>query len=907
MTRRKAFVTPTTHWDREWVMTRGQFQVRWVNLVDRLLSIIAEHPNYRFLLDGQAIVLEDYLSIRPEKRELVSSLLSEDRLIAGPWYVLADQFLENGESMIRNLLIGMQETRGKGGRPMMLGYVPDSFGSLASLPLILNGFGIRLATFGRGRPTRDEDRSWYEFEWEGPAGSSVLAANRGYSEGVFLSYPDIWTDITRPESLRPEPAAVLEAFLKEAAEQSAKAAASPLYFPVGIDHMEPRASLPGIVDYINANQDEYEIVFGTPEDYLNAVAAEAGTLQQYRGEMRGSEQAPMDLVGTLSSHMPLKQANDRCETMLQRSLEPLWTMARMAGGAAYPAGLLRHLWKLLLANHPHDSICGCSLDQVHRDMMNRYEEIEGTGAYLIKDGLHALLPAIDTSHADERAVALVVVNPLGRTKTAPVRQLARVTRRFKHEAYELIDEKGAVVPSRVRRVACKNKDLESVYMTADMLARVSSKDADDDKADDLVLTVLEVDFLAEAVPGIGYRTYWIRQASLASREAVVTATATAMAKVKATDNGMENAGLAVRFHADGTFDLTYKRTSRVYSGLHYFLDREEVGDLYDHHEYPERDERDSRAVGAAWRLHEAFADRVVFRAELAWSLPEAAGPSARSATQRRMPIVAYATLRAGIDRLELAVELDNNCDDHMLRVAFETGIRTETASAYDHYHVVERTAGKPGPEWRDEPFQEFVDVSDGRDGLCLSTRGLPAYEAEQGDDGVRLLLTLLRSAGHIGPAAGANYPAPGGQCRGEHRFEYALIPHEGDWRQGDCLAQASDYRTPLLAEGDSLHGGELPSCASLLRVADADGAEPFASCLKQAEDGDGLVLRLWNDRESRVISASSPLGVVKARSVMLDESDADAEGANADGAGGFDCPAESILTLRFGDGAGAIE
>ncbi|MBM7568477.1 alpha-mannosidase [Paenibacillus sacheonensis] len=900
MAKQKVFVTPTTHWDREWVMTKGQFQVRWVRLVDNLLTIMAERPDYHFLLDGQAIVLEDYLTVRPEKRKQIESLLAEGRLIAGPWYVLADQFLENGESMIRNLLVGMAEVRRMGGRPMMLGYVPDSFGSLASLPMLLNGFGIRLATFGRGRPTWDESLSFYEFEWQGPAGSSVLAANHGYSHGIFLSYPDIWTDIGLPDSLNPDPAAMLETFMREAAGQGARAATGVLHFSVGIDHMEARASLPGLIDYLNANQDHYEIVYGTPEDYLNAVAGQAVVMQQYAGEMRGSSTSLMDLVGTLSSHMPLKQSNDTCEILLQRSLEPLWAMASWASGAEYPQGLIANLWRILLANHPHDSICGCSLDQVHLDMHNRYDEILHTGSYMIKDGLHALMPAIDTTCEDASAVALVIVNPAGRTHAGPVRQFVRVTRRFKHAAYELVDESGRVVSSRIRHVVDKNKDLESFYMTAQMLADVISKDAEDSREDSLVYTVLEVDFLAEAVPATGYRTYWIRPATSGGTGeggALESAVFNAEPVLRVAGNGMENASLAVRLNADGTYDLTYKRTGRVYRGLNFYADREETGDLYDHHELATRDERDSRTCGSEWQLHEAYADRVVFKSKARWSLPRGMEGGARSAEERDATIETFVMLRADIERLEIEVAFDNECEDHMLRAVFETGIRSDRVHAYDHFNVVERQAGLPGPEWRDEPFQSFVDVSDGREGLCLTSQGLPAYEAEQGEGGVRLMLTLLRSAGSVGTAAGANYPAPGGQCKGSHRFSYALIPHEGDWRQGECMAKAEDYRTPLLAETDAQHGGRLPSSASLLVVTDARDASPFVSCLKQAEDGDGWIVRLWNDGEERAVTTNGAMAWTEARRVLLDESAADAKEADRDG---FLVRESELLTLRIG-------
>ncbi|MBP3961780.1 alpha-mannosidase [Paenibacillus lignilyticus] len=880
MDKKTMFLTPTTHWDREWVMTKGQFQVRLVHLIDRLLRIMDDHPTYRFLLDGQAIVLEDYLAIKPEQRERIAALMASGRLVTGPWYVLADQFLENGESTIRNLLIGMDLIRQMRGRPMMLGYVPDSFGSIASLPMILNGFGIQYATFGRGRPSWDKELAEYEFWWEGPAGSKVLAANHGYSHGVFLSYPDIWSDISQPSSLEPDAQLTLGSFLDEAQKQLDKASTSNLYMSVGIDHMEPRPSLPGIVDYINQHQEDYEIRYAMPEDYLAAVAAAADGLSSYAGEMRGSGDLPMDLVGTLSSHMSLKQQNDASEMLLQRLIEPLWVMASIASGVAYPKGLIQNLWKLLLANHPHDSICGCSLDQVHKDMRNRFEEIEHTGAYLIKDGLHQLLTAINTASQEETAIAVVVVNPLGRLHTGPVKRYVRVPKRFKHDVYTLLDEKGQTIPARIRHVVDKNKDLESEYMTADMLAVLISKTSEDTRAANQVFTVLEIDFIAESVPAIGYRCYWIKPGTTNNEAVSVEALALAARPVVSLcESGMENDAIRVRFHEDGTFDLLYKRTGKEYRELNYLLDREETGDSYDHHEFAAYDERDSRAcsagTGTGWRLQEHVEDRIVFRAELTWELPKAIQDGKRSSAVASLPITMTATLYANVERLDLALEIDNTCKDHMLRVVFDTGLHTGTVSAYDHFQVVDRRVREGGGEWRDEPFQEFIDVSDGREGLCLSTKGLPAYEAVRGsgDRGTSVQLTLVRSAGSIGQAAGANYPAPGGQCQGPHRFEYALIPHEGDWRQGQCLGKASDFRAPLLAEASLQHDGNWPSQGSLMSIQSTADSDPFMSCLKQAEDGDGWIARLWNPGPSGYLQVDGELlaGELDVCSAFLDE------------------------------------
>ena len=93
----KVFVISHTHWDREWYLTREKSRFMLIELVDRLLRLLAKQPNYVFMLDGQTIVLEDYLEIKPEKEEEISALIKAGRLRIGPWYVLTDEFLISGE------------------------------------------------------------------------------------------------------------------------------------------------------------------------------------------------------------------------------------------------------------------------------------------------------------------------------------------------------------------------------------------------------------------------------------------------------------------------------------------------------------------------------------------------------------------------------------------------------------------------------------------------------------------------------------------------------------------------------------------------------------------------------------------------------------------------------------------
>jgi len=103
---------PHTHWDREWYLPLGALRPRLVRMVDDLLDRLNREPEYRsFFLDGQAVLLEDYLAIRPERRVEVEAAVREGRLGTGPWYVLADELVPSGEALLRNLLLGGSAAR----------------------------------------------------------------------------------------------------------------------------------------------------------------------------------------------------------------------------------------------------------------------------------------------------------------------------------------------------------------------------------------------------------------------------------------------------------------------------------------------------------------------------------------------------------------------------------------------------------------------------------------------------------------------------------------------------------------------------------------------------------------------------------------------------------------------------
>src|SRR3989440_1547411 len=230
-------LVPHTHWDREWYLTFQQFRMRLVHAIDRLLDILDHDPTFsHFMLDGQTIVLDDYLEVRPEHAERLKNYIRSGRIQVGPWYLQPDEFLVSGESLVRNLQIGLRQAA-EYGEQMRAGYVPDCFGHIAQLPQILRGFGIDNAVFWRGVGAEAHKS---EFFWAAPDGTQVLviflASAMGYSNA-------------RDMPLVPEEFVARVELL--AAPLLPMATTNSLLFMNGSDHLEPQEGLPKTIEAAN--------------------------------------------------------------------------------------------------------------------------------------------------------------------------------------------------------------------------------------------------------------------------------------------------------------------------------------------------------------------------------------------------------------------------------------------------------------------------------------------------------------------------------------------------------------------------------------------------------------------------------------------------------------------------------
>ena len=825
-----------SHWDREWYKTFEQFRSMLVPMVDDLIALLERDSDYTcFTLDGQTVILDDYLAVRPEREATLRRLVQQGRLIIGPWYVLPDEFLVSAESTVRNLLHGMATARRFGGT-MDVGYIPDSFGHIAMMPAILHGFGIPTALVYRGFGGEPGQRS-SEYWWHAPDGTRSLMVHLfkdGYSGGYFYQDSD-------------EEALSRFAALKR--EVDARAMTSHRLIMNGGDHHWPDPRLPKTLDLLRAHTDG-TIVHSSVPAYVQAVRREISGIPDVHGELRfGYRYAFAVMGGVYSSRMYIKQANWHAQLLLQRYAEPLNALG-VCGGMRSQLPLLKHAWRTLLQNHPHDSICGCSIDPVHREMMTRFRAVEDTGASVLESGLRHLVPQDDRAAGDDQMLCLVNPSPVSRSEVAsaevrfyrqdivvglnPDVRVAPMLPPVK--GFGLFDEDGRQVPFQLVN---RSQGYDITYSNFNYPKQTYAE-----------RFALLLD--AQNVPAMGFKGYAIRRTGKSARFP---------GTLKSGARFIQNEFLRADVRQNGEVVLTDRTSGRVLRGINLFEDSGDVGDEYNY-SYPRRDLKVTTArCKARVERTERGPLRAALRIGLSMSVPESATPDRRGRSTKRipLPIMSTISLTPSSHSLLIETQVENNARDHRFRVLFSSGIDTDTAVVDSQFAVLERTQKKyPVKDFTIEhpasvaPMQRFVGVQDQECGMVVLADGLPEYELLLDGKGT-IALTLLRCVGLMagedlltrpGGKAGWHGETPDAQCPGSHRFRYAILPLPAGESVGGGLvnAESERFHAPLLPVRRK-NPVEAPWTRSAFAC--EPGRLTF-SAFKEAEDGEALILRFYN-------------------------------------------------------------
>jgi len=388
---RRVSIVPHTHWDREWYEPFQTFRMSLVEMLDRLIPTLERDPSYaRFLLDGQMAVVDDYLEVRPEAEGRLRALAATGRLSMGPWYVLMDEFLVSGETIVRDLQMGFARGAAFGG-VTDVGYLPDMFGHIAQMPQILRLAGFEHAVVWRGVPSAiDRDAFW----WESPDGSKVRAEYlvTGYGNGAAIG----------------DDAKALVRRIDDHIEEIGSFLTNGLLFMNGTDHQQPQPWLGRVVAEANSIQDDLHIEVTSLAEYL--ADAPTDGLATWRGELRSGARANV-LMGVASNRVDVKKAAAITERQLERRAEPY--AALFQPPSSYPASLLGLAWLEVVRNAAHDSICACSVDDVVDAVLHRFAESRAIAQGVAERALGALSRSFEQPGA-------VVVNPSARPRSGVV-------------------------------------------------------------------------------------------------------------------------------------------------------------------------------------------------------------------------------------------------------------------------------------------------------------------------------------------------------------------------------------------------------------------------------------------------------------------------------------------------------
>jgi alpha-mannosidase len=795
-------------------------------MMDDLLERLEPEPALRFHLDGQTVLVEDYLRVRPEQTARVERLVRGGRLALGPWYVLADELIPTGESLIRNLLAGTADAERLGHRSGVL-YSPDAFGHPAALPSLAAEFGLRQGVLWRGlggQPGQERDL----YRWRGPDARDILLYHLpagGYEVGAGLSI--------QSEALGAQWSELRGLLVS-------RAAGSHVAVPVGADHHAAHPELPALRDRLANLEPDGEVRISSFDEFLAAAEGEAGAASVVTGELRWSYGYTWTLQGVHGTRARLKRRSSEAELWLSRIAEPLAALALLRGGPDL-GPLLRHAWRTLLRSQFHDSICGCTADLVSRRVEARIEDAETIARELARTGLDAIAgndPDAARETPARSPARLLLWNPAARRRDGVV--VADLTA-FRRDV--LVGPPGG----RVARTGAGWSALElaggGLTLPLQILGREVGQerlDAPRHYPDQDEVERVRVAFRAPAVGGLGWLELRPRPASEAAPDG----------DVRVAGRSLRNKLVEVRAERDGTLLLRDLRTDQWYPGLLRFESEGDAGDTYSY-AAPSGDQT-ARVVAPA-SVGVLAAGPLVGALELRSRLVRSTGT---------VDLRVVVSLHAGSAEVRCTIELDNRAADHRLRVRFPTGFGGGDAAAGAPFGVVQRPAlGADAGRYPTEtpvataPAHGFVARASEVRGLALLAPGFFEYELTAAGD---LIVTLLRAVGRLSAedlptrAGHAGWPVatPDAQAQGPERLQLGVAPiGAADLERGSALPEIwEDLFLPV--RGIWLRQASPLAALGLDLTLEGDGL--VLSAVKPAETGAAVILRCYNATANQV-------------------------------------------------------
>lgn len=845
----------STHWDREWYQPFQEFRKYLLDTTSELFDIFENVPDFeKFTFDGQTIVLEDITEIHPDWRSRLQKYIADGKLNVGPWYVMPDEFLCSGEALMRNLSVGRKLAGEFGGSPWQVGYICDIFGHIAQMPQLLDGFGLKGAVAWRGFP---EDKGGKGY-WESPDGTRLptLRLHPMHGYGKFsLEVRGWWNEKLDEKEMKER--------LAKWIEKNRGFYGDTFVMSDALDHAMPSADTPKLLKWIKELYPDAEVIHSDFTDFFAKEFENAENLPTFAGEQiltaSGNDNNGFQIPYTLSSRYDVKLGNDLCQNQLEMLIEPLLAR-RAASGDTKSLPLLRCLWQTLLKNHPHDSICGCSIDTVHRQVLGRFDEVMQLASMLEQESRVSERERISGKKiiqemgklagdnpssaevADDGCYTLRLYNPLPNAlnglrevdiafpSNAPY--VSRPEGMFIKDtinAFRIYDNSGSELPYVIKSV--KRNQMRSFY-------RQDFRNYD----------IYRVAMNCRLAPG-AWSSFSIKPSRFQVRD-----WGTLVTGIRQAENGI----IKLVIESDGTFSVTDLRSGRTYPGQNEYLIDRDCGDgwyFVNTAVNPTVCGTSDATVRLLYNTGLLAEFEVVRRyriaKELQWkgSINEAYVGIAESNEFTTLEIKSCITISAGSDSVKVRTIVDNTLCDARVRLLMPTGI----AGDYFTSQVAAILTNRPGrpngsdsidlyePEVIERNFDGIAGKRDRNGGIAfISKAGLHEVSAIPQNSANALAVTLWRSFRRTVVTNGE----VDGQLLKRLEFNYLIKCFTPEATNADLMRDMQKFRVNVptdLIRSDAVISPDEPSFFEL------QGDLVFSCCKPtRNRDENTIILRLVN-------------------------------------------------------------
>src|ERR1700733_656747 len=774
------------------------------------LQLMDEYPKYTYTQSAAAYdawVEQKY----PPEFEQIQKRVKEGRweMVGGMW-VEPDLNMPDGESQVRQLLIGKRYFQSRFGVDVRIGWNPDSFGYNWQLPQIYKRSGVDYFVTQKMAWNDTNQLPLKLFWWQSPDGSRVLA----YFPHDYVNEID--------------PVDMAKAFAHARQDNPGTTEMMHLY---GIgDHGggPTRAMLDSGDRWLSPDKAYAQLHFGDAQSFFSAVEKEVDTAHapvwNYKTLAAGDTKLPAPPAGLWSLpvwndelyfeyHRGVMTSQAAHKRNMRESEEEMlnaekWSSIAWLSGTPYPAPELNEAWKKVLFNQFHDLAAGSGIGVIYKDAQKDYDMVRFTADAATSQALGAIASYVDTQ-SRSKGVPVLVFNPLAWGRGGVVDFTVQLPEAA--PAIEIVDEAGQVLPS------------ETSLTTA-------------------ATHTFSVHALVFDVERMGYMLIFARPATAQGQMAPGV-------QVSADGHTLENQflRLTVDPKTGCITSLVNKKTNfdAIAAGgcgnqLQAFVDTPEDYD--------------------AWNIDADF-DKVVTNLDMVDSVQLAEHNSLRAVIRvtrhwQAPTFVEDDPLYTSSSRVDVVMDIDWHERHKLLKAAFPLAASSSHATYEIPYGSIERptTRNNSVEDAKFEvPALRWADLGDEKNGFSLINESKYGYDAK----GNVLRLSVLRSP---------TWPDPEAD-QGHQHFSYALYPHAGTWKEALTVRQGYDFNYRLAAMQVLPHAGKLPGSFHFL---DVDQDNVVVTAIKKTEDGDGLLVRFyeWAGKGGNV-TLTLPPGIVSARLAHL--------------------------------------